>query len=482
MFHACPYDVILTIFKNVIIVAMSDPENAVAAVPVPPIFETPVLPGSVDVPTPLAPESEGASLQQPSAPEPGSPAGFIRSAIARIRLGGSALEGRIKAGLATEMSRREFLGDTAGASIALGAVATYGGQGALANYLLNKVDKAMDKEWPDNKPSFTVIGEMPEHPKDLAIFLPGFGDTQGEHEAEFVRSVGEVDPKLPMGYLNYSNEGATIEQLAEAIRSKVDVQKLESLTLVCRSLGGPYAINLAAELGVPVRNIVFMSSPFDISDGDFASIGADLAGLPNMRLTDTSIKYVMNVWDDAKQAGNDNPFDVLRDQLLTLFEAFGGTARTAPSIKRTLQAMDQLGIDSARAWTSVMLGASPIALQQELRTWKQEGLSTDPRDISSSMLRKYRHVFIPGYTHVLYTSTDHPSTDETVVVLTSAHHIWQFFHCVVGLHPGDIDVEGLPYNGHADVWATMPRIRPWIERQTQAQLSLTGAPILQRRT
>jgi hypothetical protein len=98
-------------------------------------------------------------------------------------------------------------------------------------------------------------------------------------------------------------------------------------------------------------------------------------------------------------------------------------------------------------------------------------------DLTPEQLARFRKVFPPGFTQALYTATDHPTTDGTVKVVSSAYHIWNFFVNIVGLPAKAVHVAHLPYDGHADVGATAPRVRGWIhQNSTQQEVLAEGRP------
>ncbi len=315
------------------------------------------------------------------------------------------------------VSRRGFL--RAGA---IGAASLYAGNTVLARLL----DIAESKQWPGNEPSFSFInGETYHGQTELGIFLPGFGDMDGKAEAELWSKTSQLPKTMLTGCMDYSNEGTDIETMVQLVRNQVDMERIQSVSIFGRSIGGLYSLPFAAELGVPVRSLVLCSSPSSLSNGDFGNFGRLVAGLPQNQELATGGKFLVNTWRSL--TGN------------------GYRLRKA----------------SQEGWAETMSGANPLALQRELKT--ANGIDIwDPQ-----LTERLGTVFIPGFSKVVYAATNNPSTDQTVIVVASGTEFQRRFE-TLGV---TFDLRGLEYDGHANVHITAADLRGW----TQAAIAPTIA-------
>ena len=423
-----------------------------------------------------APEPEADSPYSGFAPAPPVPADEMRQAVppefdpreALDRLRPSQIAQTVRTVLATEIDRRTMLQNMFWGTVA----ATYAGEAALIHYEAARTGKAMDRLWPENAPSFNYLeGVMPKNPKAIAIFFPGFGDMHSEKEARMVKKDGQVEASVSVGYLDYSNQGASIKEQADAIREKVNLDEVESLTLVCRSMGGPFALGVAKELGVPIKNIIFCASPYEVSDGDYGEAGVAVAKLPPNRAISTVAKDSISFWRRATQTKGKNPFRDFARSFVDLFHTSQGHLDIAENVVDAAhdfkKGLDDLGEALGLAVHDTFSGANPEAARNELRTWDSEHLPTEAKNLDSREKTAYQKVFVPGYTNVLYTATDHPSTDQTVMVRRSAQHFQEFFVDMLGFDPGDFETKNIPYDGHANIEVTMQHLQPWIDANVQ---------------
>lgn len=305
------------------------------------------------------------------------------------------------------MSRQEFL-RLGGLSL----IGAYLGNSVFATYLQARESKI----WPENEPSFNFLnGETYTGQDRLGIFLPGFGDMHSETEAQLWNRTSELPKGMLTGYVDYSNEGIpNLKTIVSLIKDSVDMDRIKSVTMFGRSIGGLFALPVAAELGKPVKSLVLCSSPDKLEHGDYGNFGWLVAKVPENQEVATLGKWGVQAWREYSEKGG---------------------------ILRSIEA----------GWHDTFTGANPIALQNELKT--AVGINIWDKDLD----KKLRHVFIPGYSNVAYASTDHPSSDKTVLVVVSARGFVRRF-ADLGV---TCTVHGLPYDGHADVEVTATNLKAW---------------------
>lgn len=363
--------------------------------------------------------------------------------------------------------RRRLIGGMA----AIGFTASQFGQAMYVNNKLRHVDAALAGRWPEDKPRLSFLGEVPKSPKKIAMFYPGFGDPDSQIEAEDFKLHGHIDPDTPIAYMTYSNNGPEdTEKLVDAVYETVpDMDEVKGITSVGRSLGGPISLAVEARIGRPVDFKMVIASPLLQGDAFMAPTGAALAKLPDSRLVDADIKYGISLWSDLTHRSAEypeTPMDDLSKAVMDIFHRHGGHDNFHEALNKTLAAIDTFGADTAQAWGAVWYGVDPLALQRELRVWANEHLSTDPRKLDPAFLAGIRKAYIPGRTKFYYTATDHPSTDTTVRVIAGAYNWRKFMLEVAKLPPEDVHIIGLPYDGHAQVEATVKYMAPVIEDNT----------------
>jgi pimeloyl-ACP methyl ester carboxylesterase len=333
-----------------------------------------------------------------------------------------------------EFSRRDFLKLSSRAAAVVGGTALAGQAYETAralNQSFTAIEQYEEKLWPYNEPRFEFLGgETYQGQKEIAIYLPGFGDMHSHDEAALWQATSGVH-ELLTGYVDYSNEGTDIDTIVRLIRDQIDPQTVESVTFVCRSIGGLFVLPVAAELGIPIRSLTLMASPSRLSNGDMGNLGRALAGLPQRRWLATLGKLTASTYNAFRHDGFDPAENV------------------------------------ADGWHTTITGANPMAMQKELRT-------AAPINIQAAALQpKLRRVFIPGFSRVVYAATDHPDTDQTVHVTKSGREFKQEFdHLGVGCK-----LVGVPYDGHANVGATADYLQPWTQAATTPTVVLAeGAP------
>lgn len=343
--------------------------------------------------------------------------GGLPDALAAERTQAASAELLDESTLPTRRDALKLFGKTAGL-IAKTALVIDGYEAATTtNQILTAVGNYESRLWPHNEPSFQFLGnETYTSQKQVAIYLPGFGDMHSHDEAAEWHEKSNV-PDLLTGYVDYSNEGTDIDTIVRLIREKIDVNQVESVIFICRSIGGLFALPVAAELGIPVKSLLLISSPSRLEYGDMGSLGEVLAELPRRRWLATLGKLVANGYHDY-----------------------------------TVRGFDPSG-NFAAAWHGTMSGASPLALQTEVRT----AASIDIK--AASRQKALERVFIPGFSSAVYAATNHPPTDKTVRVIESGREFGEEFNRL-GI---SYQLIGVPYDGHANVPATAGHLRGWMQ-------------------
>lgn len=320
-----------------------------------------------------------------------------------------------QADTAPGLTRRDFIQRFGGA--ALGVVgAGYAYEAAeLINSVGTMIGRQEDARWPHNEPSFTWLNaEANSDTKQCVVYLPGFGEINPGGNAAHWLKASDL-PGVPMGYMDYSNQGASLEAIVEHIRTAVEAGGFEELHVVGRSIGGLYALPVLAELGMPVKSITFISSPSRLEYGDFGRLGSFMAGLPKWRAVDTMAKAMVNAYRDYEQNGF-GPIHNLEE-----------------------------------GWQNTMYGANPTALHQELRVGKP--INIQDSNLIATLLAK--GVIAPGYTEAVYSATYKPATDITVHVQPSGAEYEKAFRRM------GVPLQLIPvhYEGHAHVTETANRLR-----------------------
>ena len=162
----------------------------------------------------------------------------------------------------------------------------------------------------------------------------------------------------------------------------------------------------------------------------------------------TTAKYFANYYTNATRETQTSPLPEFKEAATALLNRFEGLGNWRVVLRHVMAGLDKASFTNGVAWRQTISGANPIAQQNELKTWDREMLPTSLDQLNTLQGRRYlrqlRRVFIPGYTQMLYTATNDPSSDHVVKVISSAHHYKQFFRDIVGLHTDDIRIEGLP--------------------------------------
>lgn len=275
----------------------------------------------------------------------------------------------------------------------------------------------LNQHWEKVPPTLTFLnGEVPKNPKQIALFLPGFGDIHSEHESEQLARGGQLPPELPIAYFSESLGDATIEEKADLVRATVNVDELESIVLIGRSMGGEDAWALAAELGVPVSKIIMFSSPFSLKDGDYGDLGNALKYAPN----DRELGFVTKIIYSWLQAKDKNGYG----------DVFG---------------------NATYAWENALAGDDPLVMEKRAKT------SLKIRLKSRAMIKKLEKVIYPGYTKVYFTESQDPGTDHTVHDRASEEEYKEECQKLGGVEFFRIKA---PYEGHANVEATAHFLMP----------------------
>lgn len=326
------------------------------------------------------------------------------------------------------IDRREFLFRIRNRAAGVGAaalLAEYGTMASLISDLGNQIGHDEDEIWPENRPTLTFLdGATYEGQEEITIYLPGFGDMHSVHEAKTWKDTSGIPEDRLVAAIDYSNEGTDIEGIAKVIRSSID-SRVKVINFVCRSIGGLYVLPLAAELGIPVGSILFMSSPSKLSNGDFGNLGQIASHLPANRPIATIFKFIYNFCLSVR----DHDFDPARN--------------------------------IAEGWEKTLSGANPAALQKELKT------ATKVNIFDKSLLHKLRKVFRPN-TKAAYTATNDPRSDETVMVVASGRDFEKVFR-LLGIK---LELLGMPYDGHANVEVTGHHMQRWAQSTPSPEVIL----------
>jgi hypothetical protein len=292
-----------------------------------------------------------------------------------------------------------------------------------------------EKHWPHNEPSFTWLGgEAYTGQEEISIYLPGFGEMEPEENAEtWKRNTPNLGDTL-MGYMDYSNEGASIDKMVELIRAQIDTNRTKSVNFVCRSIGGLYMTEVAIRLGLPVHNIYLISSPPDLDDGNYGSSGEFAARAPKSPTIATIAKFAVNVCISVRDHGF--------------------------SIKSPLRNVID-GFHSAEH------GASPIALQEEVK--EASGINLKSKTLQDRVQKS--GVFNKKSTKVHYIAAADHYTDHTVYINKSINGFRDFFG------PLDIPFEVIDadYSGHANVQQSAKAMAKR-KRKTDPSVSLAFTP------
>ncbi len=324
------------------------------------------------------------------------------------------------------LSRRDFLQRFGG--VALGtAGAVYGATLAyetaeLINSVGTLIGREEDETWPHNGPSFTWLNaETDNKQQQCIVYLPGFGEMNPKDNATDWLKISNL-PDVPMGYLDYSNQGTNLETMVELVRSAAETKGFTELHVVGRSIGGLYSLPFLEKLGMPVKSITFISSPSRLEYGDFGNLGSVMAGLPKWRAVDTMAKTMVNMYRDYELNGFD-PLDNLEN-----------------------------------GWRATMHGANPTALHQELRVGKP--INIQDGDLLANLKKK--NIIVPGYTQAIYAATYKPATDITVHVQPSSAEYEKVFRRM------EVPLQIIPvhYEGHANVSETANRLRTITQAST----------------
>lgn len=331
------------------------------------------------------------------------------------------------------ISRREFLSSIRERALQVGAAALVVQYGAMAETIsncANDIGHAEDQLWPKNKPSLTFLDEATyNNQEELTVYLPGFGDMHSVQEASLWKQSSQLSKNHLVGAIDYSNEGTSINGIVNVLREGLnDLTGIQSINFVCRSIGGLYALPVAAELGIPVKSMLLISCPSRLSNGDFGNIGKAVANVPRRRWLSTLAKFSINAYYSVRDTGFDP------------------------------------GTNIAEGWKSTLSGANPDALQVEAKT----AASIDIR--AKSLQPALKKVFKQGFSEVAYAATDYPRSDETVRVTISGKEFAKEFH-KLGI---DFNLFGIPYRGHADVEATSLHMKGWTQKATSGDTVLAS--------
>ena len=316
------------------------------------------------------------------------------------------------------MNRREFLRLGRNAIGAIGATAVLT-QALIVRDKLIKFQEMQERIWPHNEPKFDFLdGEQYSGQREIALYLPGFGETYSESSARRWRDGSDL-PHLLTGYLDYSHDGTDIDTMVRLIREKLDNTNVERITVIGRSMGGLYSFPIIARLGIPVRAWMFMSSPSRLSNGEFGQYGQFVAHLPESDFLATLAKWGVNIYLQSKKDGF-KPAE-----------------------------------DAAAAWfENTVTGEKARGLQKEL-------VVANGIDIFDPVLqRDLRAVIDPDETEIAYTASENPNTDLTVRVVPSAREIRR----AIEMCGGRCAIRGMPYDGHANIEVTTQTMAGWFQQ------------------
>lgn len=325
--------------------------------------------------------------------------------------------------------RREFLRRAKSATEKVGAVALvaqYGGMAAIMRNDFGKIKAIEDERWPYKKSNLTFLNNETYHDQEeVTFYLPGFGDMTSGPEAEQWQNIGNTKNQLT-AFFDYGHQGMSVDELVELAVQKIDRNKVKSINIVGRSIGGLFGLLFAAKLGIPVKSITFIASPSKLSNGEFGKLGWALGWLPQDRALATAVKFGIGMYHDIEHHG--------------------------------VHLID----NSLRAWEDGTIGGEdPDGLQEEARAAKDIDI------FDADFLSLLGEVIIPGFTMASYTATDNPPTDTIVRVVDSANDIQKMF----GLLGTSCSIFNVPYDGHANVPVTATFLHKI--RWTQAATSPT---------
>lgn len=286
------------------------------------------------------------------------------------------------------------------------------------NHELTLAGNVEAKIWPHNEPSLTFLeGAEYAGQSEIALFLPGFGDVHGAREAIDWKASGELPADMPVGVIDYSNQGANIDDIVDLIKKQVDTKSLTALNLFGTSMGGLYSVAVAAKLGVPVRSLILCSSPSSFSHAYFGDLSHVVSEMPTNRGLATITKFVAS----AYRSHQTNPDFSLQHV-------------ASDAVRRTLT------------------GGDPVAEQNQLKA----GYGVNIYD--RHLIKDLRKVFQPGFSHVAYVASKHPHTDTIVQVIISGDEYKILFNDQLGV---SFKLFGANYQGHANVEVSATDTKGW---------------------
>lgn len=302
-------------------------------------------------------------------------------------------------------------------------------QGEAVRTSLDFIADTEREIWPSTEPSLTFLNEV-DHisAEEVGIFLPGFGDERGMSEATDWQKSQALSADIPVGYVDYSTQGAGIDTITDLVRDKVDIKQLKAIHLFGSSMGGLYAVNIAAKLGVPVRSLVLCSSPSTFDNAYFGNLSNIVAKVPANRT------------------------------FATLTKLFASAYRS-----HEIHPEYDLSEVSEDAFRRTVTGGDPVSLQRELQVARSVNIHDE------GMIDQLRKVFLPDFSQVAYAASMYPSTDTVVQVAASGSDFKWLFNDKLGV---DFKLFGVDYRGHANVGKTVLATAPWTKTTPPGGISL----------
>jgi hypothetical protein len=287
------------------------------------------------------------------------------------------------------------------------------------------VDKVVEQDrWPDDPRGLQIetlrYDKVPGSRTEGCLAGPGFGGNNGLVIARFLQQHADLSSVTPIASVIYPNQGYENSEVAELMEEYVQVNELQSLSLIGLSMGGPQLLRGARDLSVPLRRINLITAPENIGnarDGIYARLVAEL-GLGHT----LGEKYVANVVDDIRYNGlqDDTPKGII-----DVFK---------------------------KAYAQTMSGASPRLLGKQLHNLNGFNFIDD--------WKSYKHVIIPGFTEVLFCSPNDLSSDKTVNN-TEALRDWTKFFSLFGIK---VAHQGVSEPGHAQVGSSILASGAWFRK------------------
>lgn len=324
------------------------------------------------------------------------------------------------------VSRRSFVK-------AVGGVAAASTGLFVADTIRNDLDLLREYEdniWGSSEPSLTFLdNETYRNQKSLGVFLRGFNDTNGYEEAKSWKDGSGLPENLLTCSIDYAGGRSSIEDIVDLIKEHVNVSQLENVSIFGMSMGGLYAIPIAARLGVPISSLALCSTPSTFDNAYFSSYSDLVAKLPANPELSTALKFAAGL---VRQ--ND------------LHPEYSNSELWDASLNFTFS------------------GDSAVALQNQLKMVREIDIDNE------EMIHQLGRNCIPGWTQTAYAASLYPNSDKTVLVKPSSNDFEVLFKKIEVAYTRI----GIDYIGHANVAATAVGMRSWYADYVLPQFSLAA--------